>query len=228
MSKIKPEQSSGKQRYIPALGFHFLTPLYDTAITVTGGGKRYLNTLIEQADFNEQDCIIDIACGTGTLAIAIKRQFPGIQVTALDCDEAMLARSVYKANRIPVKIQFDHAYAQHLPYSDSSFDKAVSSLFFHHLTWENKQQVAHEIFRVLKPGGTLHVLDWGPADNLLIRCLFLSVQLIDGFSNTQDNVSGRLVELFDKSGFTKIRQLQSFNTIFGTLVLYAVTKPAIH
>lgn len=225
MSKIKPAQSSGRHNYIPALGFHFLTPLYDTIIAIAGGGSRYLNALIEQSQFNEQENILDIACGTGTLAIAIKRQFPETQITALDCDEAMLSRARYKAAQSAVEIRFDNATAEYLPYSDNSFDRVVSSLFFHHLVWKNKQQVANEIFRVLKPKGTLHVLDWGPAENHLMRGLFVTVQLIDGFSNTQDNVGGKLIELFDQSGFTDVKQRQSFKTIFGTLVLYSALKP---
>jgi len=105
------------------------------------------------------------------------------------------------------------------------FDRVVSSLFFHHLTWENKQRTAQELFRILKPGAELHVADWGYPANALMRGLFLSIQLLDGFKNTQDNVSGKLIQLFQQAGFTEVAQWQTFNTIYGTIALYSALKP---
>lgn len=201
-----------------------LTPLYDCLVALAGGG-RYLNALIGHAQFAPQDRILDVASGTGMLAIAIKQRFPDAKVTALDCDAMMLSRAAYKAARQAMDIHFVQAYAQHLPYSGACFDRVVSSLFFHHLTWENKQLAAREMFRILQPSGTLHVLDWGRAENRVMRGLFYMVQLVDGFACTRDNVSGRLVEVFEQAGFSGVRPLQSFNTLFGTLVLYGAVKP---
>ncbi|MCP5244569.1 MAG: hypothetical protein H6937_00820 [Burkholderiales bacterium] len=82
--------------------------------------------------------------------------------------------------------------------------------------------------RVLKPGGQLHVLDWGRASNQLMRALFFAVQLVDGFDNTRDNVTGRLVELFEHARFYRIDEQQSFNTVFGTLVHYRALKADVH
>ena len=104
------------------------------------------------------------------------------------------------------------------------FDRVLSSLFFHHLTWENKQRTARELFRVLKPGAELHVADWGYPSNALMRGLFLFIQLLDGFENTQANVEGKLIELFQETGFSNVAQRQTFNTIFGTMVLYSAVK----
>ena len=112
-----------------------------------------------------------------------------------------------------------------LPYPAAHFDRAVSSLFFHHLTWPDKERTAREVFRVLKPGGELHVADWGAPANALMRGLFLSIQLLDGFPNTQDNVSGRLIELFRQAGFADVAQRQTFSTMYGTMALYTAFKP---
>ncbi|MBA2483951.1 MAG: methyltransferase domain-containing protein, partial [Nitrosomonas sp.] len=123
-------------------------------------------------------------------------------------------------------IQFDQAFSEELPYPNEYFDRVVSSLFFHHLTRDHKKRTGKEIFRILKPHGELHVADWGRASNLLMRGLFIPVQLLDGFKNTQDNVSGKLVGLFEQAGFAQVMERQAFNTIFGTMVLYSAVKKA--
>lgn len=216
--------SNGTRGYVPALGYALFTPLYDYVIAAAGGGERYLNALITHARLEQTTRVLDVACGTGTLAIAMKRHAPSAEITALDCDDAMLSRARYKAQQCAAEIRFDNAFAQHLPYPDAYFDCVVSSLFFHHLLLDDKHRVAQEMLRVLKPGGTFYVLDWGRAKNRLMRGLFFSVQLVDGFACTRDNVAGRLGELFTQAGFCDVAELASFNTAFGTLALYGGAK----
>ncbi len=123
-------------------------------------------------------------------------------------------------------MQFDRALSYSLPYPAAHFDRVVSSLFFHHLSWKDKERTAQELFRVLKPGAELHVADWGRASSTLMRGLFLFIQLLDGFKNTQDNVSGKLIGLFEQAGFVQVSQRQTFGTIYGAMALYSAVKPA--
>ena len=211
-------------KYVPALGFHWLTPYYDVVVGAVTQEKNFKEGLIRQAQFDAGQRVLDLACGTGTLAIRVKQCFLSVNITAVDCDPIILSIAERKANRANVAIQFDQAFSENLPYPDESFDRVVTSLFFHHLTWENKKQTASEIFRILKPCGELHVADWGRASNLLMRGLFIPVQLLDGFNNTQDNVSGKLVGLFKQTGFAKVTERSAFNTIFGTMALYSAVK----
>lgn len=228
MSKTKQKFSESaprnNEKYVPALGYHWLTPYYDWVVGLAGRGDVFMDALILQAQLDSHQQVLDLACGTGSLSIRIKQTFPVINITALDCDPEILQQAEQKVDRAGVIMKFDQAFAQNLPYSDESFDRVVSSLLFHHLTWAQKKQVAREVFRVLKPQGELHVLDWGRASNWLMRGLFLPVQMVDGFKNTQENVSGRLIGLFEQAGFNQVSQQQSFNTIFGTLALYRITK----
>ena len=80
---------------------------------------------------------------------------------------------------------------------------------------------------MLKPGAQLHVADWGRPTTFLQRALFLLVQLLDGYRNTQDNASGRLIELFEQTGFCDVSQQQTFSTILGTVALYRAVKPGL-
>lgn len=210
--------------YIPALRFNWLTPYYDAVVGVTTREPVFKQALIRQADIRPGYCVLDLASGTGTLAIWAKQSQPLATVTGIDGDTAILSIASRKTKKANVAVQFDHGLSYCLPYPDAHFDCVLSSLFFHHLTWLNKLRTAREIFRVLKPDGHLHVADWGYPDNALMRALFLSIQLLDGFSNTQDNVSGRLVELFTDTGFSEVRQRQTFSTIYGTMALLSAVK----
>ena len=213
-----------KSEYVPALSFNWLTPYYDTVVGITTRERSFKQALIQQAEFKAGQQVLDLASGTGTLAIWVKQSQPLAIVTGVDGDPAILSIAARKARRANVAVQFDHALSYSLPYPTAHFDRVVSSLFFHHLTWENKQRTAHELFRVLKPGAQLHIADWGCPTNALMRGLFLSVQLLDGFKNTQDNVSGKLIELFQQADFDEVTQRQTFSTIFGTMALYSAVK----
>ena len=98
-------------------------------------------------------------------------------------------------------------------------------MFFHHLSRADKQATLAEIYRVLRPGGELHVADWGKASGPLMRFAFLAIQLLDGFANTQDNVDGRLEPMFGAAGFTAVSQGSRFRTVFGTLTPFRAVKP---
>lgn len=219
-------QRPSGSKYVPALGFHWLTPYYDAVIGTTTRERSFKQALIKQARFEPGQRVLDLASGTGTLAIWIKQHQPQANITGVDGDPAVLAVASRKAQKAVVSVQFDHALSYGLPYPAAHFDRVVSSLFFHHLSWEDKERTAQELYRVLKPGAELHVADWGRATNTLMRGLFLSIQLLDGFENTQDNVSGKLIELFEKVGFAEVSQRQTFSTIYGTMALYSGVKPS--
>lgn len=216
--------SNHEKSYVPALGFHFLTPAYDAVVRLTTSERTFKSALIQQAGISNDQRVLDLACGTGTLAIAMKRLCPSAEILGIDGDEAMLEIARRKARAADAVIQFDQALSFALPYPEGHFDCITSSLFFHHLTWPDKVRTAAELHRVLRRGGELHVADWGRATGLLMRAAFLGVQLLDGFANTRDNVAGRLPELFDEAGFHGVAETRTFATALGTMSLYRATK----
>ncbi|MGD9728818.1 MAG: class I SAM-dependent methyltransferase [Nitrospiraceae bacterium] len=219
-------QQPPESKYVPALGFRWLTPYYDAVVRTTTRERSFKQALIKQARFDPSQRVLDLACGTGTLTIWIKQHQSQAEVTGVDGDPAILSLASRKALKADVSVKFDHAMSDNLPYPDGHFDRVVSSLFFHHLSWENKERTARELFRVLKPGGEVHIADWGRATNILMRGLFVLIQLLDGFRNTQDNVSGKLTTLFERAGFVDVTQRRTFSTVFGTMALYSAVKPS--
>lgn len=213
-------------KYVPALAYHWLTPFYDVVVRATTRERRFKRALIEQAGFAPGQRVLDLASGTGTLAIWIKQREPLLDITGVDVDPAILARAARKAKSADATVDFARAFSYDLPYPAAHFDRVVSSLFFHHLSWQDKSRTTQELFRVLKPGGELHVADWGRQANVVMRGLFLMIQWLDGFDNTRDNAAGRLVHLFEDAGFVEVAQRRTFSTMFGTLALYRAVKPA--
>lgn len=212
-------------KYVPALGYRWLTPFYDAVVGTTTRERTFKQFLIQQAEIEDGQVVLDLACGTGTMSIWMKQGHPNTEVIGVDGDAAVLSLASRKAAKAAVSVRFDEAMSYDLPYPDGRFDRVVSSLFFHHLSWEDKERTVQEVFRVLRPGGQLHVADWGKPTNVVMRGLFFSIQILDGFENTQDNVDGKLIDLFRHAGFIGVSQEQTFSTMFGTMALYSATKP---
>ena len=78
---------------------------------------------------------------------------------------------------------------------------------------------------MLRPGGALHVADWGGASDPLMRLLFLPVRLGDGLEQTRDNAAGRLPEIFAGAGLGQAMETERLRTPFGTLALYRARTP---
>ena len=214
-------------RYVPALRHDWLTPFYDVIVKFTTRERRFKRALIGQARLEPGLRVLDLATGSGTLALWMKQCQPTLDLAAVDGDPSILAIARRKAAKANAEIHWLQALSTELPFPALHFDRVVSSLFFHHLTWDAKLRTAREVFRVTKAGGELHVADWGRPQGRLMRGLFVGIQLFDGFENTRDNVAGRLVPLFEQAGFVDVTTTQAFNTMFGTLALYRATKPAV-
>lgn len=212
--------------YLPAFRFSVLAPFYDPIVALTMRERTFKHELRRQADVGPSHAVLDVGCGTGTLAIWIKQACLEISMTGIDADSAMLVQAKEKAERFGVDIAFEQGLSSHLPYADKAFDRVVSSLFFHHLTRAETEKTVAEIFRVLKPGGLLCVADWGKPTNVLMRLLFWPVQIFDGFLRTRDNVAGLLPQLFRQGGFSEVTVQGSLATAHGSLAFYRAAKPS--
>lgn len=219
--------NNNETSYVPALGYSFLTALYDPVLAATTRERTFKEQLIRQANIGPGHAVLDVGCGTGTLATWIKRAVPEAEVTGLDGDFQILAIARRKAERAGVEARFDRGLSDALPYQDAAFDRVVSSLFFHHLTYDAKVRTIAEIQRVLKPGGELHVADWGAPTNGWRRLLFYTVQWLDGFETTRDNVAGRLPQMFATGGFVDVQQRGAVETVFGTLAFYSAQRSGL-
>lgn len=213
------------QRPIPALGYSWLTSLYDPVVRWTTRERTFKAKLLAQANVAAGDRVLDVGCGTATLAVALKQRHPDADVVGLDADIEILKIARRKIHAAGVEVALDVGRADHLPYEDATFDRAFSSLMLHHLTRAEKRATLAELCRVLRPGGQLHVADWGRAQDIVMRGAFLLVQALDGFKTTADNVQGKLPELIAEAGFCNVRETERLRTPLGTLSLYRGDRP---
>jgi ubiquinone/menaquinone biosynthesis C-methylase UbiE len=211
-------------RYIPALDYDWLTPAYDTLSRLTMPERAFKERLIEQAQLRSGHVVLDLGCGTATLAIMTKRAQPEATVLGLDGDPKILAIAARKVAQAGVGVGLQHGMAFDLPYPDASLDRVLSSLVFHHLTSEDKRRALAECYRVLRPAGELHMADWGRPHNVVMWLASWSVRLFDGLHTTADNVQGRLPALCRQAGFVGVEETGRFATVFGTLSLYGAQK----
>lgn len=214
------------KRYLPALRWKTLTPVFDTAVRVTARERVMKERLLDQARVAAGDSVLDLGAGTGTLAIWLKQRCPDATVTGLDADPEVLARARRKASDAQCELDFVEGFSTELPFVNGSFDVVLSSLFFHHLMPDDKRSTLAEVQRVLKPGGNLHVADWGKAGDPLMAVLSLSIRAFDGFEVTAENLRGALPSLFEQAGLENAQERERLRTTLGTLALYSARKRA--
>ena len=212
-------------RYVPALSYDWLTFFYDPVARLTTREKTFKAALLQQARIADDHRILDLGCGTGTLTLAAKRKAPDCEVVGLDGDPAILKQALAKARRAGLQIVYDEGMSFALPYAGDSFDRVLSSLFFHHLTRESKLKTLAEAHRVLKRGGELHIADWGTPDNLFMRFGSSLVKKFDGIVTTADSFNGLLPQFIAQMGFVFVEETSHFNTLFGTIRLLRARKP---
>lgn len=215
------EQSS---HYSYALHYKWLTIFYDPVVRWTCRESTFKGVLIAQANIEPGMRILDVGCGTGTLAILLKKTHPLVDVVALDGSKGILEIARSKADRAGVDISFEHGLSYKLPFADRAFDMVFTSFFFHHLTRNDKLRTLKEIHRILKPTGKLHIADWGKQPNFFLRSAFMIVQLLDGCKTTTDNIEGLLPDFIKRTGFENVAETSRVYTVLGSVSIYRAIK----
>lgn len=216
--------SIDKTTYTPALGYDRLSNFYDRTIRWTMPEEKFRKRLVEQADLQAGEKVLEFGFGTASQTILLKQQTPRAEIIGVDVDPKIRELAMEKVQKAGLEIQLDLYDGNNLPYPDASFDKVVSSLVFHQLDKTEKTLALLRIHRVLKPGGELHIGDWGKARHIGMRLAFLLVQLLDGFKTTTDNVKGLLPEMMANAGFEKVEETGYINTAIGTFSFYKTEK----
>lgn len=207
---------------IHALGPAALTRFYDPVIRRIMREEAFRDRLVERLPLDAGQRVLDVGCGTGTLAVLLKQRRPGVEVHAADGDPEVLGLARAKAERAGVEVHFDRAMAWQLPHADGALDRVVSTLMFHHLETADKARAAREILRVLRPGGAFLLADFGPPRGAPGRAF---ARVLRRFERVADNLAGRLPVMLTCAGFSDVTEIDRHLTALGPIVFYQARKP---
>lgn len=190
-------------------------PKYDRSIGLFerlqfGGGREWV---CSQASGD----VLEVAVGTG---LNLPHYPPGVQLTALDFSPAMLDQARARAADLGLDVTWREGDAQALPFGDATFDAVVCTLG---LCGVPDERVAlAEMHRVLRPGGSLLLLDHVGSHH---RPINLGQRLLDRITVPMigDHQTRRPLPLVEEAGFTVVR---SERLKLGTVERVAAVKPS--
>lgn len=185
---------------------------YDSVSWVMSLGRGGIRRdALEAVGLSEGETLLDIGCGTGTLALQacdIVREAG--RVVGVDASPEMIAVARKKVARQGRTVDLRVAAAEALPFTDAEFDCVVSTFVFHHLPNELRRDVLREVYRVLRPGGRVAIVDFagggGPA---LHRMLAL---ILGGHT---DAAPTELTQELERAGFMEVRQTENRGIAFA-------------
>jgi ubiquinone/menaquinone biosynthesis C-methylase UbiE len=213
-----------EQKFIPALGYDFLSEYYDLTIKLTMPEKKFRNKLIDLVNPLSGESILEFGFGTAQNLILLKQRKNEALVQGVDIDPKIKSIAEYKLRKNNLDVTLHLYDGNTLPFADNSFDKVFSSLVFHQLDAETKLHCLKELLRVLKPSGKLIIGDWGGAKSKWMRFSFYAVQMLDGFKTTNDNVNGLMPQFISDAGFQNVSEMDFINTAMGTYSYYTATS----
>jgi ubiquinone/menaquinone biosynthesis C-methylase UbiE len=199
------------RKYLPAAGRDVFLPFYDLIAKLLGADQAR-QTLLDQAPIQPGDHALDIGCGTGTFAVALKQRYPSVEMVGIDPDERALARAKRKAERAGMEIRFQRGFSDCLEYPAATFDVVFSSFMFHHLEGNNREKTLREVCRVLKPRGAFYLLDFEVSHPESHHGLF---SLFHSSERLRDNSERQILTLMSRAGFSEVKKTGTRPVLLG-------------
>lgn len=183
--------------------------------------------LVERIDTRKGETVFDVGSGTGSLAIALTAAAPGCRIKGIDPDSAAVGLANKKAATAGSTATFEQgSFGGPATHNDGAVDKVTCSLVLHQVPLGEKRRLLCAMFDRLRPGGQLFLADYGLQPTFIMRLAFrLTVQMVDGRSDTQPNADGILPTLIEDAGFEGLTLLDSFDTATGRIDIIRAQKP---
>jgi FkbM family methyltransferase len=195
--------------YLPAAGKHWLLPLYDPFLALFTRERRWRGQILEALDLRPDDRVVDVGCGTGTLAILAKERVPGAEIVGIDPDPRALARARKKAARKGLAVTFQLGFGDEMAkiVGENWATKAVSSLALHHMKRAAQLATIAAMYAALRPGGAVRIAD------------FVGGGHFNGYAE------GGLIADLTAQGFENARSFGRFRAAFADAEIVGAEKP---
>jgi ubiquinone/menaquinone biosynthesis C-methylase UbiE len=200
--------------YVPAMGIHALTRFYDPLVALTMREQSVKGRLIDQARIAPGHDVLDVGCGTGTLALMIAAREPKARVVGLDGDPAILAIARKKIAKAGADVKLVEGLADDASrFERGSFDRIVTSFVLHHLTTPQKRAALAAMRHWLKPAGEVHVLDFDGPGTGVWGFVLRTFGALHGHTHQEPGAS--VPELAREVGFANVNETGRVSTPFG-------------
>ncbi len=169
------ESPDRKRSHVRGL-FATIADRYDliTIVLSWGRDRRWKRRLIELADVHAGERVLDVACGTGDIAMLVRRR--GGLVVGLDVTHRMLQLARAKASGNPLPLVTGDMMA--LPFASGSFDLVTTGYGLRNVP--ALTPAVEEVARVLKPGGRMLSLDFNRPESRVVRAAYLGYLWVVG------------------------------------------------
>lgn len=216
------------KHYSPIIAAKFLR--YNTTNLI----KQYWN---QYNHHKHIDSIVDLGCSIGISTEYLYNTFPNSsRIIGLDLSPYFLSIATFRNIVLNKKVGYIHANAETLPFEDNSIDLISCQFFFHEIPLEPSLRILQEIYRVLKPNGTIAILDMDP---FLLQSIFQNNRArLWAFTiiepNIQEYYKTNMINNLVNNGFQNIetypngvtntlwlaQKIHSSTTIFSTVDIY--------
>jgi ubiquinone/menaquinone biosynthesis C-methylase UbiE len=194
--------------YLPAAGKHWLLPLYDPFVALFSRERKWRGAIIDALELVPDDLVVDVGCGTGTLAIMAQTRVPRARIIGIDPDPNALERARRKAAHKGLGIDFRQGFGAETAriLGDQRATKLVSSFALHHMPRDVQLATLASMREALAPGGAIRLADF-----------------MGGHLNASAERS--LVDDLVAQGFENARTIRNFRVAFSKATLVAAECP---
>ena len=187
------------KRHGRGISLDWLSKYYD--VVSPAERSRFRRKQVELSGIRPGEKVLDVGCGTGSLAILARIAVgDGGEAAGIDIAANMISAARRKAERAGLDIDFRVASIDNLPYPSGCFDVVTSTMMFHHLPVEIKARGLREVHRVLKADGRFFLCDFLTPHPLATPFMFL---LFVWIPSTRYQLFGKLRNLIRECGFAR-------------------------